>query len=88
MQQRQITNDQTGCENGAGFGIFRIRADITDMGISQGDDLFGVGGIGEDFLIPGHGGIEYHFADRMAGGSDGTALEEGTVSQDEDRWYG
>jgi hypothetical protein len=51
------------------------------MGIGQSDDLPGIGRIGKDFLITGHGGIEYHLSDGVAAGSDGNAFEKGAVSQ-------
>ena len=49
-----------------GFDIFVVGADIADMGKGEGDDLRGVGRVGENFLIAGHGGVEADFADRVA----------------------
>ncbi|MNR25521.1 hypothetical protein D3C85_1426760 [compost metagenome] len=81
MQQWQITNDQARCKDGAGLGIFRVGADVADMRISQGDDLPGIGRVGKDFLITGHGSIEYYLSDGVAVGSDGDAFEQRAVSQ-------
>jgi len=81
VQQRKIANDQRRRKNGAGFGIFRIRADVTNMGIRQSDELFGIRGIGEDLLVTGHGGIEDHFANGETSSTDGSAFEYRTVSQ-------
>jgi hypothetical protein len=33
------------------------------MGIGQGDNLPGVGGIGKNFLITSHRGVEHHLTD-------------------------
>jgi hypothetical protein len=44
------------------FFIFAIDTGIADMRVSQGDELLAIGRIGQDFLVSGHRGIEYHFA--------------------------
>ena len=44
------------------FDVFVIGADIADVREGEGDDLAGIGRVGEDFLIAGHGGVEAHFA--------------------------
>ena len=41
-----------------GFEVVIIGADIADVGKGEGDDLAGIGLVGEDFLIAGHGGVE------------------------------
>ena len=45
--------------------VFLVGADIADMRKGEGDDLAGIGGIREDFLIPGEGGVkaDLRFAD-------------------------
>ncbi len=48
-------------------------------GVGQGHQLTGVGGIGEDLLIAGDGGVEHHLTDRQAGCACGNALEYGSV---------
>src|ERR1017187_1164467 len=52
---------------------------------SEGDDLPGIGGVGEDLLIAGHGGIEADLADRAAGGAEALALQHGSVGQHQKR---
>ena len=47
----------------------------------EGDDLPGIGGIGEDLLIAGHGGIEADLADRGTGGAEPETLQHGSVGQ-------
>ena len=45
-------------------------ADIADMGKGEGDDLPGIGRIGQYFLIAGDRCVEAHLAHRGAGGAD------------------
>ena len=49
------------------------------MGIGKRDDLAGVGGIGEDFLVTAHGGIENDFSYRAADGADSLTLENRSI---------
>ena len=46
----------------ASFLVVGIRADVPNVGISQANDLPGVAGVGENFLIAGEAGIENDFA--------------------------
>ncbi len=69
-QPWQITNDQAGGVNPGGFDILFIDAGIADMRVSESDDLAAIAWIGEDFLVAGHGGIEYDFASRMTNGAN------------------
>ena len=68
--------------------ILRSDAGITDMRIGQGNNLAGVGRIGEDLLITGHGRIEHDLADTVAVGADGLAAENATVGEGENGWLG
>ncbi len=43
--------------------VVAIGADIADMREGEGDDLAGIGGIGDDLLIAGHAGVEADLAD-------------------------
>ena len=61
--------------------VFVIGADIADMGKGEGDDLAGIGGVGEDFLVAGHGRVEADFAGGMADCTDAMALKARAVSQ-------
>jgi hypothetical protein len=38
-----------------------------------------IGRIGEDFLVTAHGGIEYHFTNGYAAGSDCQAFENTAI---------
>jgi len=47
-----------------------LTADDPDVGEGEGDDLGGVGRIGQDFLVAGHCCVEADLADRRAGRAD------------------
>jgi hypothetical protein len=49
----------------------------------KSDDLAGVGGIGQNFLVSGHGGVETDFADGRACGADAEAFDRHSVGEDE-----
>ena len=51
----------------------------------EGDELAGIGGIGEDLLVTGHRGIEADFADRVAFGAEAEAFQHGAVGQHQER---
>lgn len=44
------------------FFIVEIRADVADVGIREADNLAGITGVGENFLIAGEAGIKNDFA--------------------------
>ena len=69
----------------ARLDVFFVGADIADMRKGEGDDLPGIGGIGEDFLIAGHGRVEADFAHGFAGRAEAEAFEHGAVGKDEPR---
>ena len=86
--QRQIANDQASSPDAVGLGIFRRGAGIADVRVSQGNDLLGIGWIGKDFLIAGHGGVEHHLSDRLAIGPDGIAAKNAAVSKGQNGRFG
>ncbi len=53
------------------------------MGEGEGDDLPGIGRVGQDLLIAGHGGIEANLADRDAGRARALARDNGAVGKNE-----
>ena len=85
--QRQVTNDQASGEIGIGFKIFRIATGVADMRVGQRDDLTAIGGIGKDFLVAGHSGVEHHLATGNAISADGLALENRSVGEGENGRY-
>lgn len=86
MQQRQVADDEAGSVDGGAFGIFGVGTGVACMGVGEGNDLFAVGGVGENFLIAGHGGVEDDFSGGVAFVTDGDALEGAAVGKDEEGW--
>ena len=64
-----------------GLDVLLVGADIADVGKGESDDLPGIGRIGEDLLVAGHGGVEADFADGVAGRAEADAFEHGTVGK-------
>ena len=67
-----------------GLVVLGRAAGVADVRVGQRDQLPGVGGIGDDLLVAGHGGVEHHFAGAAAGGAYGDALEYSAVFERED----
>ena len=57
-----------------GLDVFFVGADIADMREGEGDDLPGIGRVGEDFLVTRHGGVEADLADRVSGRAEARSL--------------
>ena len=58
--QRQVANHQPGGPDVGGLLVLGVGAGIADMRIGQGDNLARIGGVGQDLLVAGHGGVEHH----------------------------
>jgi hypothetical protein len=83
-QQRQVADDQAGGVHFGRFDVFGVDAVVADVRVRQRDDLTRVAGVGQDFLIAGHGGVEHHFTGRVAGGADGNTFENRSVCKGQD----
>jgi len=79
--QGQVFDDQASSMDLVGFDVFPIDAVVTNVRVRQGDDLLAVAGVGEDFLVAGERGVEHHFADCGAGGSDRVANKDRAVCE-------
>ena len=66
---------------GGGFDVLGVGAHVADVGEGKGDDLAGIGRIGEDFLVPGDGGVEADLAHRRAHGPGAAPPEHRSVVQ-------
>ncbi len=66
-QLAQIPHDEAGQMRMGAFQIFQVDPIIADLGVGHRDDLAPVAGVGEDFLITGHGSVEANFAVDFAG---------------------
>ena len=65
--------------------VFFVGSHVADVRKREGDDLPGIGWIGEDFLVARHGRIEADFAGRMARRTKSHALQYGSVGQHQQR---
>jgi hypothetical protein len=63
------------------FFIVDIRADISDVRIGQANNLPGVAGVGENFLITGEAGIENDFAAAARNRARRAAVKDAPVFQ-------
>jgi hypothetical protein len=63
------------------FLVIRIRANISDMGIGETDNLSSVTWIGENFLISGEAGIENSFSTAAGFRTCGTSNKNTPVFQ-------
>ena len=61
--------------------VLVVDADDADMGKGEGDDLGSIGGIGEDLLVAGHGGVEADLADRLADRADAEAFDHLAIGE-------
>ena len=68
-----------------GFVIVAIRADISDVRIRQADNLAGIAGIGENFLVTSEAGIENDFAAAARASARRTAVKDSSVLERENR---
>ena len=59
---REIADNQPFDIRTRRFLVVEIRANISDVGISEADNLAGVTGVGENFLVAGKAGIKNDFA--------------------------
>ena len=61
------------------FFVVQIRADIADVRIGEADDLTGVAGIGENFLITGEAGIENDFTAAARNRASSASIKDAPV---------
>ena len=65
--------------------VFLVGTDIADMREGEGDELTGIGRIGEDFLISGHRRVEADLADGMAFRAETEAFQHGAIGEHKER---
>src|SRR6185312_468465 len=78
-----VAYHQPGCLHLRRFAILGIDPGVADVRVGQGDDLPGVGRIGQDFLVTGHGRVEDDLANRLANRAHGMAAEHAAVCEGE-----
>ena len=64
--------------------VLAVDADDADVGEGEGDDLGGVGGVGQDLLVAGHRRVEADLADRGAGRADAEAFDHVAAREHQD----
>src|SRR5690606_11194548 len=67
------------------FNVFAVGADIADMREGECDDLPGIGGIGEDFLVAGERSVKANLANGGTGGAKARPLDDSSVCQHQKR---
>ena len=67
-----------------GFDVLGIDPVVANVRIRERHDLLAVAGVGEDFLVAGHGGVEHHFADGGACGTNRIADKDRAVCERQD----
>ena len=74
-------------KNAARFGVFVIDAVVSNKGIGHGDDLSMVGGVGQNFLISGHGGVENQLTVEFSRSGKRLAFKAGAVFECNNRFF-
>jgi hypothetical protein len=82
---REIAHDERFDVRPRGLLILGIRADISNVGIRQADNLAAVTGVGEYFLIAREAGIKNNFSAAAATGACRAALKYSSVLERDDR---
>jgi len=80
---RELANDQRFDIRPSGLLIIEIRADITDVGIRQANDLARIAWIRENFLVTGEAGIENDFTAAARDRAGRTAVKYAPVFERE-----
>jgi hypothetical protein len=65
--------------------IIKIRANISNVGVSEADNLPRVAWVGENFLVSGEAGIENDFPAPARDGAGGAAVKDTPVFERENR---
>jgi hypothetical protein len=85
MEGRSLTDDKPGHVRTLRLSIFVVDAVVADQRIRHHHVLPRVGRIGENFLIPGHGGIKDDLSERRSWNSEAVAVETAAVLQEKIR---
>jgi hypothetical protein len=76
---RKLAHDQRFDVRARGLLIIEVGANVSDVRVCQADNLAGVAGIGENFLVSGEAGVENNFAAAASDGSRGAAVKYAPV---------
>jgi hypothetical protein len=84
-QRGKFADDESFDIRLSGFFVVEICSNVADMRIRERDDLAGITGIGENFLIAGETGIENDFAATAGASTSGAAVKNSPVLERECR---
>ncbi len=79
----EVPDDQRLDLNPRRFLVLPVDSVVSDVRISEGDELPAVGGIGEDFLVSREAGVEDDLAFRLAPSAERYALEDPSVFENQ-----
>src|ERR1700676_123075 len=82
-QARKFAHDQRFDERPLGFLVIDIRTYIANVWIGEADNLAGIAGIAENFLIAGEAGIKNDFAAAPRAGACSAPVKESSVLERE-----
>ncbi len=82
---REFPHDERFDVRPRGFLIFEVGADVSDVRVGQTNDLPGIAGVGENFLVTGEAGIENDFAAAAGNRPRRAAVKDAPVFQREYR---
>ena len=81
---RELANDERLNVRTRSLFVVDICADVSNMRIGEADDLPGITGVGENFLVAGKTGIENDFAAAARDGAGRSAVKYAPVFERED----
>ena len=81
----QIAYHQSGQKKGAAFSVRAVDSVVADFGGGEGDELSGVGRVGQYLLISAHAGVEHDFAQRVLFRAERDAVEDRSIVQRKER---
>jgi hypothetical protein len=84
-ERRKFTDDQAFDVRLGRLFIVKIGADISDVRIGEADNLAGITGVGEYFLIAGESGIKNNFSATARASAGRAAVKYASVFQRENR---
>jgi len=79
----ELADDEAGDVGLVRFDVEEVDPRVADERIGHRDDLALVGGVGQDFLVTGHGGVETDFAIDGEGRAEREAAPDGAVFEGE-----
>ncbi len=79
-----LADNAADCAFDLAFNILAVRTDIADVREGEGDDLRGIGGIGQHLLIAGHRGVEAHLTHGCAHSPESPTPDHCPIGQNKD----